>query len=88
MRLNLHCPTFEPVVPFRVPHLTKHKQMRETATESFVFAMVWEAIETLGFRDILERLAGLSPKVFLDRSFRVCEADPQPPRAPKIKKER
>ena len=63
------------VGPFRVPHLTKHKQMRETATESLVVAMVWEAIETLGFRDLLKRLAGLNPKIPSSQPFRVCEAE-------------
>ena len=65
---------FDPVAPVWAPQLTKHQQVSKTTTKSFVFIMVWVAIETLGFWDILERLAGLSPKVSLSQPFRVCEA--------------
>ena len=75
MRLNQPFRIFDRVGHFLVPHLTKHQQVSQTTTKSFVFAMVLETIETLGFRDILERLAGLRPKVLLSQPFRVCEAE-------------
>ena len=58
-----------------VPHPTKHKKLTKTTTKPSVFAMVWDAIQTLGFREILERLAGLSPKVPLSQPFQVCKAE-------------
>ena len=75
MRLNRPFRVFDPVGPCRVPYLTKHKKVSKTATKSFVFAMVWEAFETFGFRHILERLAGLNRRVPLNQPFRVWEAE-------------
>ena len=69
LRLNRPFRTFDPLGPFRVPHLTKHKKLPKATTKPSVFAMVWDAIQTLGFREILERLAGLSPKVPLSQPF-------------------
>ena len=37
--------------------------------------MVWEGIQTLGFRDILERLAGLSPTMPLSQPFHVADLE-------------
>ena len=37
--------------------------------------MVWEGIQTSGFRDILGRLAGWCPKQPLSQHFRICEAE-------------
>ena len=53
-----------------VPHPTKHKKVSKTITKPSVFAMVWEAFQTLGFQDILERLAGWSPAMPLSQPFR------------------
>ena len=35
--------------------------------------MVWEGIQTLGFRDILDCLAGLSPTMPLSQPFHVAD---------------
>ena len=37
--------------------------------------MVWQGIQTSGFRDILGRLAGWCPKEPLSQHFRICEAE-------------
>ena len=37
--------------------------------------MVWEGIQTAGFRDILGRLARWCPKEPLSQHFRICEAE-------------
>ncbi len=58
-----------------VPHPTKHKKVSKTITKPSVFAMVWEAFQTLGFQDILERLAGWSPTMPLSQPFQVCKAE-------------
>ena len=52
-----------------VPHPTNHKQVVKTTTKPSVFIMVWEAIETLGFRHILERLAALNLRVPFKPTF-------------------
>ena len=57
------------------PHPTNHKKVPKTTTEPSVFAMVWEAIETLGFRHILERLAALNLRVPLSQPFRVWKTE-------------
>ena len=58
-----------------VPHPTKRKKVTKATTKPSVFAMVWEGIQTLGFRNILERLARWSPKMSLSKHFRVCDAE-------------
>ena len=67
MGLNQPFRTCDPLGSFWRPHLTKHKDVTKTNTEPFA--------QTLGFRDILERLACLSLRMFLSQPFRVCEAE-------------
>ena len=71
MCLNLHFSTFQPLCTYPTNNTIGPK----TTTKPSVFAMVWEGIQTSGFRDILGRLAGWCPKEPLSQHFRICEAE-------------
>ena len=69
MCLNLHFSTFQPLCTYPTNNTIGPK----TTTKSSVFAMVWEGLQTLRFRNILECLGCLSPTMPLSQPFYVVD---------------
>ena len=69
MCLTLHFSTFQPLCTYPTNNTIGPK----TTTKPSVFAMVWDGLETSGFRNILERLACLSPTMPLSKPFQVAD---------------